>query len=117
MYGYQETAGRGVARLDTRLKNGLQTTTPVSSANNVTITISADDDDARDVWDNQGTAELWEHVFSDAVARGGLDSSDYTITVAGDGHSTMIDIGKPGAVNLETTTGSYSAILQEITTA
>ncbi len=117
MYGYQETAGRGVARLDTRLKNGLQTTSPVSSANNVTITISAEDDTAREIWDSHGTAELWRHVFSDAVARGGLDASDYTITVAADGHSTTIDIGKTGAVNLKTTTGSYSAILQEITTA
>ena len=116
MYGYQETAGRGVARLDTRLKNGLQTTSFVPR-NNVTIKISADDDTAQEIWDKEQTAKLWEHVFSDAVARGGLDASDYTITVADDGHSTTIDIGKAGAVNLKTTTGSYSTILQEITTA
>ncbi|RXE55166.1 hypothetical protein ABH15_13190 [Methanoculleus taiwanensis] len=118
MYGYQETAGKGVARLDTRLKNGLQTVTPTTgNAHNVTIKVSADDATAREVWDRQGTAELWEHAFSDAAARGYLPSTNYTISSDDDWASIAILNPTTRYVNLKVTTASYSAILQEITTA
>ncbi len=64
--GYQQTTGKGVARLDTRLKRGLTQYPPSEGQTEVTVTINAHD---------ANTAALWRQIFLDVAKRGGFTAS------------------------------------------
>nr|WP_303714458.1 hypothetical protein [Methanoculleus marisnigri] len=62
IFGGQETGGQGVARVDTRLREGV-TKVSTTTGENITVTVDAHD---------EATAAAWRQVFIDAAEREGV---------------------------------------------
>lgn len=65
IFGNQETGGQGIARVDTRLREGVTKAPPVTAGagEDITVTVNAHD---------EATAAAWRQAFIDAVEREGV---------------------------------------------
>jgi len=119
VYGYQTMAGQGVARVDTRLREGVSHTSVegTGASDNVTLTIDAHDAE---------TAALWKQVFLDAADRGGFEnptaSDARPVYIKTDGNRVSL-ICRPGGtdpviqyVDLALSRASFSVALQQVVT-
>ncbi|HOI13923.1 MAG TPA: hypothetical protein PLG75_08695 [Methanoculleus sp.] len=123
VYGYQTTAGQGVARVDTRLREGVSHTSVegTGATDNVTLTIDAHDAE---------TAALWKQVFLDAADRGGfknpMASDARPVYIKTEGNRVSL-ICRPvsgavpaqkevGYVDLTLSRASFSVALQQVVT-
>ena len=123
VYGYQTTAGQGVSRVDTRLREGVSyaSVKGTGATDNVTLTIDAH---------NAETAALWKQVFLDAADRGGFKnptaSEARPVYIETDGNRvSLICRSVPDAdpeqrevkyVDLSLSQASFSVALQQVVT-
>ncbi|NQS79058.1 MAG: hypothetical protein HQQ74_10265 [Methanoculleus bourgensis] len=115
--GHQSTAGQGVARVDTRLREGVTKITDTAGAGKVIrVTVDAHD---------EKTAKAWRQVFIDAAERGGVewgtegDAYPVSIPPIEDESKRVSMICYPGAeveaVDLDVTRANFTVALQQAT--
>jgi len=118
IFGSQEIGGQGVARVDTRLREGV-TGVAVADGENITVTVDAHDNK---------TALTWRQAFINAAERDGVGwgagTNDRPVCIVQEGtRVSMICRSEMGAepdriqhVDLDITRASFTVVLQQTIT-
>ncbi|PKL63510.1 MAG: hypothetical protein CVV31_00215 [Methanomicrobiales archaeon HGW-Methanomicrobiales-2] len=103
IFGSQGTGGQGVARVDTRLREGVTKVPPATAGTgeDITVTVNAHD---------EATAAAWRQAFIDAVEREGVDWG------AGDGARPVriVQAGSQASMTCRPDTGTEPDRIQYI---
>jgi hypothetical protein len=113
IFGSQGAGGQGIARVDTRLREGLtKVTTTAQAGEDITVTVDAHD---------EATAAAWRQVFIDAAERDGVgwgpgDDAFPVQIIQEDRQVSMVcrpEGTDPTHVDLEVTRAGFNVALQQ----